>query len=124
MLCSLLTIFAINRVQAQLKLVGIPGTTGGFSNVVIDKDDNIYFDDNSRVRKKNAITGVVTTIAGTGINGHTGDGGAATLAKIDVSMKIAVAPNGDVYIAENFFNYLRKVDAITGHYNYCCRYRC
>src|SRR5437773_9756648 len=54
--------------------------------IVIDKSGNVYFADtnNNRIRKIDATTGAVTTIAGTGAVGSSGDGAAATKALLNV----------------------------------------
>jgi DNA-binding beta-propeller fold protein YncE len=57
--------------------------------------------------------GTVTTIAGAGKNGG-GDGGPAREAELSSPHSLAVAANGEIYIADNGNNRVRKVDARTG----------
>jgi DNA-binding beta-propeller fold protein YncE len=54
---------------------------------------------------------IVTTIAGTGKKGKGGDGGPATAADFDGPHSLAVARNGDVYVADTWNNQVRKIDA-------------
>jgi len=63
----------------------------------------------SYVRKVDT-NGIITTVAGNGTNGFSGDGGAATNAELSGSLGLAVDVVGDLFIAD-FFNYrIRKVD--------------
>ncbi len=77
---------------------------------------NLYFADtgNNVIRKVDFITGVITTVAGTGTAGSSGDGGAATLALLDGPQDVFVASNGDLYIADTGSRKIRKVTAATG----------
>ena len=84
--------------------------------IAVDGDGNVYAADsqNFRVRKISAATGVITTIAGTGIQGYGGNGGAATLAQVSWPSGVAVDGGGNVYIADRMNNRIRKIDAATG----------
>jgi uncharacterized protein (TIGR03437 family) len=81
------------------------------AGIAVDNAGNIYFSDtgNSRVRKVNAATGIITTIAGNSIRGYSGDGGPATSASLQFPHGIAVDGNGNVYIGDGN-QVLRKVD--------------
>ena len=70
------------------------------SSVATDLNSNVYIADygNSRVRKITATTGIITSIAGNGSVGNTGDGAAAVAAEIN-PLAVAVNLAGDVYIA-------------------------
>jgi sugar lactone lactonase YvrE len=48
----------------------------------------------------NASTGIITTIAGNGVAGYAGDGGAATNAELNGPLSVAVDPSGVIYIAD------------------------
>jgi trimeric autotransporter adhesin len=84
--------------------------------VATDSAGNLYIADwqNNRVREVNAATGVITTIAGTGTAGYSGDGGAATSAMLKGPTGVLVDSAGNVYIADQANNRVRKVDAGTG----------
>ena len=88
----------------------------GPSDVAVDGSGNIYIADygNHRIRKVDASTGNISTVAGTGTAGYSGDGGAATAAQFDGPFKVAVDGAGNLYIADGFNNRVRKVDAESG----------
>jgi DNA-binding beta-propeller fold protein YncE len=65
-----------------------------------------------RVRKVDPH-GILTTIAGTGEKGDGGDGGPALKAQFNGPHSLAVAPNGDIYIADTWNNRVRRIDART-----------
>jgi sugar lactone lactonase YvrE len=84
--------------------------------VALDGAGNLYIADtgNQRVRMVSAATGIITTIAGTGVHGYSGDGGPATKAEFYNPEGLAVDSAGNVYIAEEFNNVVRKITAGTG----------
>ena len=67
-----------------------------------------------RIRSVDAVTGIITTIAGIGIPNYTGDGGPATSATIRNSTGIALDPSSNLFIVENAAQVVRRVDALTG----------
>jgi hypothetical protein len=68
--------------------------------IAFDAAGNLYFTDskNQRVRRIDAATGIIRTIAGTGAVGYTGDGGPATKATLSTPTGLAVDSLGQVYI--------------------------
>lgn len=81
-----------------------PATTAelnGPSGVKVDNQGNVYFVDafNDRIRRVNTL-GIITTIAGTGIGGYSGDGGNPTLAELEIPSDVALDPNGNIYISD------------------------
>ena len=80
--------------------------------VAADDAGNVYIADteNHRVRKVDA-GGTITTIAGTGEEGFSGDGGPAVDAELDWPTGVAVEPGGAVYIADRKNERVRVVDA-------------
>ena len=82
----------------------------------IDGAGNIYISDsyNHRVRKVNAGTAVITTIAGTGTYGYTGDGQLAVNAQLNTPAGVFVDAAGNVYITDAGNNVIRKIDASSG----------
>ena len=78
---------------------GGPATSAQFSQpygLAVDSAGNTYVADtnNHRVRRIDAATNVVTTIAGTGTAGFNGDGGLATSAQLNGPRDVAIAPDG------------------------------
>jgi sugar lactone lactonase YvrE len=84
--------------------------------VTSDAAGNLYIADtlNNRIRKVDAATGIITTVAGNGTGGFGGDGGLATNALLDVPAAVALDTSGDIYVADTGNNCIRRVDAITG----------
>jgi sugar lactone lactonase YvrE len=80
--------------------------------VVVDTAGNLYIADtsNHRIRKVNT-SGVITTVAGNGTEGFSGDGGPATSAALNTPIGVAVDMAGNLYIADAFNNRIREVDA-------------
>ncbi len=80
------------------------------AGVAVDASGTVYLADakDHRVRKIDA-DGVISTVAGTGVAGNTGDGAAATAARIDTPRDVAVDASGNLYIADEIANVVRKV---------------
>ena len=79
--------------------------------VAIDGDGNLYVSDtgNHRVRKVEAVSGSIDTVAGDGIGGLSGDGGSATAARLSYPRAVAVNADGDLFIADSGNNRIRQV---------------
>ncbi len=77
--------------------------------ITIDASSNIYIGDQSTVRKINT-TGIISTVAGTGTMGYSGDGSLATLAELKGPSGIAIDGGGILYIADKGNNRIRKVN--------------
>ena len=69
---------------------------------------------NSVIRKVDLITGIITTVAGNGTQGFSGDGGPATAAQLNRPRAVYVDVAGNIYIGDTFNFCIRKVDAATG----------
>ncbi|MBW8885215.1 MAG: hypothetical protein JF612_10685 [Planctomycetia bacterium] len=84
--------------------------------VRIDLTGNIFFVEmqNHLVRKVDAKTGRISTIAGTGQKGFGGDGGPATQAQLSTPHSIALDNDNNLYIADIGNHRIRKIDAKTG----------
>ncbi len=78
--------------------------------VTTDTFGNIYVTDSNRIRKIDTYTGVISTVAGNGYSGYSGDGGVATSAQIDGPTDIVFDNLGSLYIADRNNNSIRKVD--------------
>lgn len=82
------------------------------AGIAVDAQGNLYITSSRRVRKVTAATGIITTVAGTGANGYTGDGGQATAATLTSPLGIAVDQFGNVYFTDRSSGgRIRKVDA-------------
>ena len=81
--------------------------------IAVDSSGNIYIADiyNNRIRKVNS-SGVISTVAGNGTGGYSGDGGAATSAELYYPYGIAVDSSGNIYIADSYNQRIRKVSSI------------
>ncbi len=83
----------------------------------VDSKNNIYISQGSAfftVRKIDAVTGILTTVAGNGTAGFSGDGGPATKAQLYEPRGIAFDSHDNLYIADFWNNCIRRVDAATG----------
>jgi streptogramin lyase len=69
---------------------------------------------NHCVRKVDLKTGTITTVAGTGKKGYSGDGGLATKARFNEPYALAVTPEGDLYVVDRLNAVIRRVDGKTG----------
>ncbi len=114
------------RKWNNISLTTIAGTgTSGFSGdgglatnaklknpqgVAVDAVHNLYIADsgNYRVRKVDT-NNIITTVAGDGTNGFSGDGGLATNASLSGSLNISVDSIGNLFIADSVNNRIRKV---------------
>jgi sugar lactone lactonase YvrE len=88
------------------------GERGGSLDLAPNGEDMYMVDtENHRVRKINIATRLVTTVAGTGTPGLSGDGGPAMEAELNFPTDIACASNGDIYIADAHNHVVRKINA-------------
>ena len=96
---------------------GGPATSAMLSNplgICVDADGDIFITDNNRIRKIDAATRVITTIAGTGPYGFSGDGGPATQAMLYRPARLAADKNGNIYFSDWYNHRIRKIDKGTG----------
>lgn len=84
--------------------------------IAVDSAGNIFICDtlNQRIRRVDAITQVITTVAGNGVYGFSGDSGPATAARLGNPAGIAVDAAGNLFIVDQDNLRIRKVDAKTG----------
>jgi Putative Ig domain/NHL repeat len=99
---------------------GGPATSAKLYNpygTAVDSSGNVYIADtqNDRIREVAASTGIITTVAGNGTVGYSGDNGPATSAAIDYPFAVAVDSSGNIYIADSFNNRIREVVKATGN---------
>ena len=123
----------IRKVAAATRIITTVAGTGaaGFSGdngaataaqldlptaLALDAGGDLYLADsaNHRIRRIDAVTGSITTVAGTGMQGYSGDNGPATAAVIDSPTGLAVDAAGNLYLADTHNQRIRRVDAVTG----------
>jgi sugar lactone lactonase YvrE len=80
--------------------------------VAVGPNDDIYLGDSAvgRIRKIDTRTGIITTVAGTGLPGYSGDGGPATKARLGAPTAIRFDGVGNLYFTDRTFHVVRKVD--------------
>jgi len=119
--------FCIRKVDREGVIATVAGTgAAGFSGdgevatsaklnepsgVAVDTTGNLYIADsiNHRIRKVDK-DGTITTVAGVGTAGYSGDGGLAMFANLSYPTGLAVDESGDVFIADSGNHCVRKVD--------------
>jgi len=119
----------VRKVDDQGTITTFAGTSGGSSlfsgdggpataaalngplSIALDSTGNLYIADtgNNRIRRVDR-KGIITTVAGTGEAGFSGDGGPATAAKLDGPDSVAFDEAGNLYIDDNHTNRIRRVD--------------
>ncbi|HEY5922374.1 MAG TPA: DUF4215 domain-containing protein, partial [Kofleriaceae bacterium] len=95
---------------------GIPATSaalGTIWSIAVDGLRNVYITDGNRIRRISA-NGFITTVAGNGVFGSSGDGGPAVVAALANPSGVAVDGLGNIYIADQVNNKIRRVDVATG----------
>ena len=116
-----------NNQRIRKVIAGVIGTVAGggpngdggavpFANldlpnsVAKDSSGNVYIADsaNNRIREISAA-GVVSTVAGTGVQGYFGDGGAAAAAMLNQPQAVALDSSGNLYIYDSGNSRIRKV---------------
>ncbi len=85
-------------------------------DVAFDAAGNLYFSDtfNHRIRRVDAASGIISTIAGNGDAGHAGDGGPATEAAMNEPYGIVVDRAGNIFVADRLNRRVRRIDAASG----------
>jgi sugar lactone lactonase YvrE len=88
----------------------------GPDGVAVDGSRNLFISDpfNNRIRRVDAVTGIITTVAGNGTSGFSGDNGLATSASLAMPSGVALDSAGNLFIDDANNNRIRRVDAVTG----------
>jgi trimeric autotransporter adhesin len=90
----------------------VDAALGGYAGgVAVDHQGNVYLGDpGNHVIRKVDTSGIITTFAGTGVAGYSGDGGAATAAQLGWPTSVAVDSTGNVYLTDAGSNTVRRID--------------
>ncbi len=104
---------------AMLSGDGGPATSATLNcpyGIALDSSSNVYIADlgNHCIRKITVSTGIMTTVAGTGVNRYNGDNGAATSAALNYPYDVSLDSAGNIYIADTYNNRVRKVTVSSG----------
>jgi streptogramin lyase len=88
----------------------------GPAGLAIDNSNNIYVAElhNNVIRKINTKTKIITTVAGCGLKGFSGDGGSALSAKLNGPEGVFVDSDNNIFIADTFNHRIRRVDGKSG----------
>ncbi len=81
------------------------------ADVAFDGAGNLYIADTMNCRVREIAGGVITTVAGNGTCGFSGDNGPATAAMLKYPRAVAIAPSGELYIADSWNCTIRKVSS-------------
>jgi sugar lactone lactonase YvrE len=107
--CGLNRTSAQNTTQATAVPLILP------AGLVFDAaGDLIFAEMGNHLIRMVSPAGVLTTLAGTGVQGFSGDGGLASAARFDSPQAVALDSAGNLYIADTHNHRIRRVDAITG----------
>lgn len=84
--------------------------------LALDPQGNLFLSDthNQCVRRVDHVSGLITTIAGTGQPGFAGDSGAATSATLRLPRGLAIDGSGNLFLVDSANHRLRRIDAVTG----------
>ena len=114
----------ISRVAGRVSIYGYSGDGGPAIEaklyrpfgVTLDSTGNLFIADrgNHAIRKVDAVTGIITTLAGTGAHGYSGDGGQATAAQLNTPHSLAFDAADNLLIVDYDNHVVRRVDVITG----------
>jgi sugar lactone lactonase YvrE len=85
-------------------------------DIAFDAAGNLYFSDtfNNRIRRVDAKSGVIGTLAGNGQAGYAGDGGPATEASLNEPYGIVLDRAGNIFVADRLNRRVRRIDAASG----------
>ncbi len=95
-------------------LATAPGVFFVVTRMATDVSGSVVLVEGNSLRRIDSATGLISTIAGTGVPGDSGDGGPAVLAQFEVVEGIATDVSGNIFVADACANRIRRIDALTG----------
>ncbi len=106
----------IRRIDATTAVITSVATGVNPAALAIDQKGNLLFADfvTHQVRLLTLATGSISNLAGSGVQGFSGDGGPALMASLDTPIGLAVTARGDLLLADTHNHRIRRVDAVTG----------
>jgi hypothetical protein len=131
-------VLEVDQATSQLEVVagtGEPGYSGDDgpgpqarvlspTGVAVAPNGDVYFEDGNRIRKVSATSGIISTVAGNGRSGNSGNGGPAVRASLNLAGPqtgavglndgLAFGPRGDLYSADGGNNEVQKISLRTG----------
>ena len=126
------SLFHYNDAKAQTGIINIvagggdsdPGNRGAATEAVLRVPTGVFLDSTGnifvaefmghRIRKVDGISGIITTVAGDGAQGFSGDNGLASDAKLSFPSGLFLDDTGNMFIADTNNHRIRKVDSSTG----------
>jgi sugar lactone lactonase YvrE len=118
---------ATGQISTVAGVLGSPGYNGDGPataaqlnspwTVTVAPDNSLYIADTYNNRIRRVSGGVITTVAGTGVQGFDGDNGTAGTAELNLPIGVTLDPAGDLYIADSGNDRVRKVSGATGNVN-------
>ena len=103
------------NAPARAQTQGTPQPLVLPSAIAFDAQGNLYFaETGNHLVLKLSAAGVITTVAGSGVQGFSGDNGPATTAELDSPTGLALDSAGNLYIADSHNHRVREVAAATG----------
>jgi sugar lactone lactonase YvrE len=109
-------IHKVTVASGVIRQVQVPMILKGAVAIALDSAGNLYVAEEIGhiIRRVNLSSGTVSTVAGTGVPGFSGDGGPATSAQINGPAHLAFDSAGNFYFSDSLNNRIRKVAAGTG----------
>jgi sugar lactone lactonase YvrE len=101
--------YRVRKVDGDGRITTVPATKREQpSGVVVDAKGNLYIASSNRIRRV-GTDGKITTVAGTGSAGFSGENGPATRARLNSPTDVAVDAKGNLYIADSYNHRVRRV---------------